>query len=77
MIITRPNPHRNTDLLKGREHALLEIKDLEENIIQTLRPSKGGWTHEILESIDYSMLSPLGWVVYLGEVFIGSSEQVH
>lgn len=77
MIITRPTPHRNTDLLSGREHDLLEIRDLEGNLIQELNPSKGGWTHEMLEAIDYSLISPLGWVVYLGGVFIGSSEQVH
>ncbi len=74
-IITRPTVYRRADLLAGREHARLLIKDLLGNKVVTLRPCKGGWTHEALEAIDYYLISPSGWVVYLDGKYIGSSEE--
>ncbi|EGU0150140.1 hypothetical protein JFQ72_004386 [Vibrio parahaemolyticus] len=74
-IITRPTAHRKIDLLAGREQARLLVKDLMDNEVVTLRPCKGGWTHEALEAIDYYLISPSGWVVYLDGKYIGSSEE--
>ena len=74
MIISRPINHSEIDLLIGNEHQCLIIKDLEGKITKEIYAPQGGYTHELLELIDYFIYSPNGWDAYLGDGWIGSSE---
>lgn len=74
MIITRPINDSEPDLLIGFEQNDLIIKDLDSNVVATITSNKNGWTHDALETFDFDSYSPFGWVAYLGEEWIGSSE---
>lgn len=74
MIISRPINHSEKDLLIGNEHQCLTIKDLDGEITKQIHAPQGGYTHELLESIDCFIYSPDGWDAYLDHIWIGSSE---
>ena len=74
MIISRPINYSEIDLLIGNEHQCLIIKDLDGYITKEINAPKSGYTHELLEVIDYFIYSPNGWDAYLGNIWIGSSE---
>jgi hypothetical protein len=76
MIVTRSLNEQEKDLLINNEHLELIIHGLDEREVYRTPAPKSGWSHEVLESIDYNMHSPFGWEAYLGstENWIGSSE---
>ena len=73
-IVSRPLNHNEPDLLIGNEHQCLIIKDLDSNVVAKIHAPHSGYTHDLLESVDYFAHSPDGWEAYLGSVWIGSSE---
>ncbi|EJL6419995.1 TPA: hypothetical protein SLZ57_003506 [Vibrio cholerae] len=73
MIVTRPSNDQEPDLLVGFERQPLVVKDLDGKDIHRVDAPDNGWTHDILERIDYYCISAQ-WDAYLGEQWIGSSE---
>lgn len=75
MIITRPLKN-DADLLTGHERKNLTVCDLSNNIVKTIHPPASGWTHTLLENINYNKIAPTGWNAFLAwpELWIGSSE---
>ncbi len=73
-MIARPITMDEPDLLIGGEFMPLRIANLDGVDVVKLSPPEGGWTHDVLESIDYDAISPDGWDVHLGPQWIGSSE---
>lgn len=75
MIVARPK-HNEPDLLTGNESNNLIIMNLNEEVVKTISPPDGGWSHDKLESVTYDTISPHGWDAYLGNKsnWIGSSE---
>lgn len=76
MIITRPL-HCERDFLVEAQltNHTFYLKNLNEEVIYSKEAPSGGWTHDTLESIECSELSPNdAWNAYLGSNWIGSSE---
>jgi hypothetical protein len=73
MIITRPKSGE-VDFLPGLINEALFIKDFDSNVVATLAAPDGGWSHDELESINFYNYSQHYWDVYLGDVWVGSSE---
>lgn len=75
-IVARPLHLAEPDLLVGHEHDALIITGPDGEELQQVQPPATGWTHDLLESIDYNTIAPFCWDAYLGSLahWIGSSE---
>jgi hypothetical protein len=76
MIVTRPIMTTEPDLLLNKENLALIITDLAKSEIKRISPPQSGWTHNLLESIEYNEIAANGWEAFLGDTncWIGSSE---
>ena len=74
MIVARSTSPVEPDLLLGHELTALCIFDLDGVEQISYPPPLGGWSHSVLECMDYDSVSPDGWDAYLGDQWIGSSE---
>lgn len=74
MLVAKPINDTEKDLLIGNESKELVIQDLDGHIVQKISAPVNGWTHEILDKIDFSETSASGWDAFLGKQWIGSSE---
>lgn len=74
MIVSRPQHPNERDLLLEHKDDSLSIQNLESIELACYHAPEQGWTHDALECVDYSSVSPDGWEAYLGEQWIGSSE---
>ena len=72
-IVARKLSDNEPDLLIGHEHEDLIITDLDKVTLKVIRPPTNGWTHDILESINYYSIND-AWDAYLGKQWIGCSE---
>ncbi|HAS6097504.1 TPA: hypothetical protein I7145_23125 [Vibrio vulnificus] len=73
MIVARPLNDHEPDLLVGFERQPLVVKDLDGKEIYRIDAPDNGWSHDVLESIDFYSISTQ-WDAYLGEQWVGSSE---
>ncbi|MCG3740697.1 hypothetical protein [Vibrio cincinnatiensis] len=73
MIVARPLNDHEPDLLVGFDRQPLIVKNLDGKEIHRIDAPGDGWSHDVLESIDFYCISPQ-WDAYLGEQWIGSSE---
>ena len=76
MIVARIMGAETNDLLAGNEHKDIIIFDLNDEFIDCKEPPEGGWSHDLLEAIEYDEIAPNGWDAYLGvkDNWIGGSE---
>ncbi|UGS48600.1 hypothetical protein JMT66_23265 (plasmid) [Kosakonia cowanii] len=61
------------DLIAGSEHATLEIRSLEGELLQSVAAPRMGWTHASLSAVQPQEAEE-GADAYLGGSWIGSTE---